>query len=227
MNKNLRIAVADDEPEMVDYFKEILPLMGHEVVITAASGRQLVEACRAARPDLVITDIRMPAMDGIDAASEIYRDGPVPVILVSAYHDPELIERAGSEHVLAYLVKPIKQAHLEPAITIAMRRFDEFKTLEKEAADLRQALLDRHPRIAGLGQLGLQRVDLGLQAALLLLQRLNALRRLSCPRFCLTDLLIQHAAFRLKQMIFLTKTHQTLPLGLQLRFSLHGVLLHL
>ena len=171
MNKNLRIAVADDEPEMVDYFKEILPLMGHEVVITAASGRQLVEACRAARPDLVITDIRMPDMDGIDAAAEIYRDGPVPVILVSAYHDPDLIERAGSEHILAYLVKPIKQAHLEPAITIAMRRFDEFKTLEKEAADLRQALRNRKQIERAKGIL-MKRARLDEKAAFQRLQKL-------------------------------------------------------
>src|SRR5262249_36674286 len=85
----------------------------------------------------------MPEMDGIDAAMQIYRERPVPVILVSAYHDSTLIARAGADHVLGYLVKPIKQADLEPAIMLAMRRFEQFEALRKEAADLRQALEDR------------------------------------------------------------------------------------
>ena len=85
----------------------------------------------------------MPDMDGIDAARQIYRDCPIPVILVSAYHDQELVERAEEDHVLAFLVKPIKQADLEPAIAIATRRFEQFQALRQEAADLRQALEDR------------------------------------------------------------------------------------
>ena len=85
----------------------------------------------------------MPDMDGIDAAAQIYRNAPVPVILVSAYHDPEFIRRAEADHILAYLVKPIKQADLEPAIGIAMRRFEQFQALRKETSDLKQALEDR------------------------------------------------------------------------------------
>jgi len=143
MSRALRIAVADDEVDMRDYFRKILPLLGHEVVAAAENGRQLVEQCRALRPDLVITDIKMPDMDGIDAAAQIYRDGPIPVILVSAYHDAEFIRRAEADHILAYLVKPIKQADLEPAIGLAIRRFEQFQALRKEAADLKQALEDR------------------------------------------------------------------------------------
>ena len=105
--------------------------------------RELVDRCRELQPDLVITDIKMPDLDGIDAAAEIYRDCPVPVILVSAYHDPELIERAEQDHILAYLVKPIKRADLEPAIAIATQRFAQFKALHTEANSLRQALEDR------------------------------------------------------------------------------------
>ena len=127
MTRSLRIAVADDELDMRDYFRKILPLLGHEVVAAAENGRELVAQCRALRPDLVITDIKMPDMDGIDAAAQIYRDGPVPVILVSAYHDAEFIRRAEADHILAYLVKPIKQADLEPAIALAIRRFEQFQ----------------------------------------------------------------------------------------------------
>ena len=109
----------------------------------AQTGKELVELCAKTHPDLVITDIKMPDMDGIDASAQIYRNGPVPVILVSAYHDPEFIRRAEADHILAYLVKPIKQADLEPAIGIAMRRFEQFQALRKETTDLKQALEDR------------------------------------------------------------------------------------
>lgn len=143
MSQALRISVADDETDMQDYFKTILPLLGHEVVSVARTGKELVEHCRQHRPDLVITDVKMPDMDGIDAADQIYHNGPIPVILVSAHHDGNLIERAEADHILAYLVKPIKQADLEPAIAIAMRRFEQFQELRKEASDAKQALADR------------------------------------------------------------------------------------
>jgi response regulator NasT len=91
----------------------------------------------------VITDIKMPELDGIEASSQICRERPVPVILVSAYHDAELIARADADHVLAYLVKPIGIADLQPAISIAVRRFAELQALQKECNDLRQALADR------------------------------------------------------------------------------------
>lgn len=143
MSQGLRIAVADDEADMRDYFQKILPVLGHTVVSAAQTGRELVEDCKTHRPDLAITDIKMPDMDGIDAANQIYKDRPIPVILISAYHDAELIERAEADHILAYLVKPIKQADLEPAIALATRRFSQFETLRKEAGDLRQALADR------------------------------------------------------------------------------------
>lgn len=143
MNRSLRIAVADDERDMRDFFQEFLPPLGHTVVAVATTGRELVERCRALRPDLVITDIKMPDMDGIEAASALCKDQPVPIILVSAYHDAKLLARAEEDHVLAYLVKPIKDTDLGPAITIALRRFEQFQALRRETADLRQALEDR------------------------------------------------------------------------------------
>jgi len=143
MNSRIRIAVADDEPDMQEYFEKILSRMGHTVVSVAENGAQLVEHCRVQKPDLVISDINMPVMDGIEAAVRVFQERPTPFILVSAYHDQSLIERAEADHVMSYLVKPIKQADLEPAIAIAMRRFSQFQALRKEANDLRQALADR------------------------------------------------------------------------------------
>jgi len=143
MNRSLRIAVADDETDMQEYYRTILPALGHVVVAVAETGRELVEKGRDQHPDLVITDIKMPDMDGIEAAMQIFRDGPIPVILVSAYHDADFIRRAEADHILAYLVKPIKQADLETAIAIVARRFEQFQSLRKETADLKQALEDR------------------------------------------------------------------------------------
>jgi response regulator NasT len=143
MNRTLRIAVADDEPRMLQFYREVLPMMGHEVVCTALNGAELIEQCRCARPDLVISDIKMPDMDGIDASKQLAAQEAVPIIMVTAHDDPELLERAGATPVLAYLVKPIKRQDLQPAIVIAMRRFEELQALQKDATDLRQALQDR------------------------------------------------------------------------------------
>jgi two-component system, response regulator PdtaR len=139
----MRILVADDEARMQTYYRTVLEAAGHDVVGTAGTGRDLVEHCGRLKPDLVISDIKMPDMDGIEAAEQIYRTSAIPVILVSAHHDQDLIDRALANHVMAYLIKPIKQADLEPAIAIALTRFAEFEAMRKETADLRQALSDR------------------------------------------------------------------------------------
>lgn len=143
MIDRLQIAVADDHVEMRQFFQKTLNGFGHKVVALVDNGRALVDACQANRPDLIITDIVMPDMDGLDAAQEISRDQPVPVVVVSAYHDPDFLRRAGQRHILAYLVKPITEKDLAAAISIAIHRFEEFRALRKEADDLRQALEDR------------------------------------------------------------------------------------
>lgn len=139
----LRIAIADDEPRMCQFLEESLVALGHDVVCVAHTGQDLVQQCHTNRPDLVVTDIKMPGMDGIDAAIALSEQGPVPIILVSAHVDDELLDRAAEHHALAYLVKPIKPADLAPAIRIAMRRFEEFQLLHQETSDLKQALADR------------------------------------------------------------------------------------
>lgn len=143
MTRSLRIVIADDERNVYEYLQEILPLLGHQVVGVAQTGRQLIDLCRTLHPDLVITDIKMPEMDGLEAAEEIYRHQPVPILLLSCHHDPELLERAEKCDVLAYLIKPIKQGDLEPAIRIAAQRFEQIQSLHREAANLRQTLEER------------------------------------------------------------------------------------
>src|SRR5207237_2751110 len=106
-----------------------------------------------------------------DAAVAVYQEMPLPVILVSAYHDPALIARAEADHILGYLVKPIKQTDLEPVIALAMRRFEQFQALRQEASDLRQALEDRKVIERAKGIL-MKRAALDEQAAFRRLQRL-------------------------------------------------------
>ena len=143
MTKGLKIAVADDERDMREYLHEVLPRLGHEVVAVAESGRWLVEQCRSARPDLVITDIRMPDLDGIETSVAINKERQTPVILVSAHHDAETLTRVGIDHVMGYLVKPVSEADLKTAITMAMLRHAHFLSVMKENSDLRQTLEDR------------------------------------------------------------------------------------
>lgn len=143
MSQSLRIVVADDEPDLRDYFRRILPLLGHQVVALATNGHELVERCRQTQPDLVITDIHMPELDGIEAAVRIYQNQPLPIILIAAHLDPETVERAAADHVLGFLVKPIKQGDLLPAIALARRCFEQLTALQQEAVDLREALMHR------------------------------------------------------------------------------------
>jgi AmiR/NasT family two-component response regulator len=143
MSVTLQIAVADDEPDVREYLQKVLQRLGHRVLGAAQNGRELIALCKASPPDLVITDIKMPDMDGIDAAIEIYKVKPIAVILVSAFHDADLIARAEADHIMGYLVKPIKQGDLAPSIALAMRRFEQFQALRQETSDLRQALEDR------------------------------------------------------------------------------------
>jgi two-component system, response regulator PdtaR len=143
MSTALRIAIAEDEPDVSEYLQELLPRLGHRVVATAQNGRQLVDQCRKLHPDLVITDIKMPGMDGVDAAVAINRDRQTPVILLSAYHDVDVQSRAGTDPIMAYLVKPVREPDVVAAVSLAMTRFKHLADLGKQTEELRHALEDR------------------------------------------------------------------------------------
>jgi CheY-like chemotaxis protein len=116
MTRPLRIAVADDEPVVRDYFRRMLPRLGHEVVAAAANGRELVDQCREQKPDLIIADVRMPDLDGDDAIQEICSVRPTPFILISAYSKPASMPDGLEAIEYAYLTKPVKREDLEQAI---------------------------------------------------------------------------------------------------------------
>ncbi|QDS88079.1 putative transcriptional regulatory protein pdtaR [Rosistilla ulvae] len=113
MTKVLRIVVADDEPEIRDYFRRILPRFGHEVVGIAANGRELVDLCQREEPDLVITDIMMSELCGLEAVAEIRKTQRVPVIVVSSKDKPK---NDSWGCVDEFLVKPIRSSDLQAAI---------------------------------------------------------------------------------------------------------------
>ncbi len=143
MIRPLRIALADDEPLQRDVLEALLNKAGHSVVFKAENGKALVDYCRHSPPEMIVADIMMPDMDGLDAVAAIYEQSPTPIILVSSHQDQELIERARENHVLAYLIKPVSLEALKPAIALAWSRFEEFQELQGEANDLRKALADR------------------------------------------------------------------------------------
>jgi two-component system, response regulator PdtaR len=143
MSRSLRILIADDELDVREYFNELLADLGHEVVGSAATGSELLRECRSRQPDLIITDVRMPDGDGLTAVKQYTAERFVPVILVTAFMDQEILQEACDAQVFAYLVKPIGRPQLESAVAIAWQRFEQFESLRREAANLRQALSDR------------------------------------------------------------------------------------
>lgn len=139
----LRIVIADNESIIRMDLKEILEEAGHNVVGEAPDGVKAVELARKYRPDLVIMDIKMPEMDGITAAKIISNEKLSPVLLLTAFSQKEIVEKAKDSGVLAYLVKPVKEANLFPAMEIALSRFQEFAELERELEEVKNSLETR------------------------------------------------------------------------------------
>jgi two-component system, response regulator PdtaR len=140
MNKSLRILLAEDEYLVLMGIKSYVEKLGHEVVGIATDGVKAVELAIEKKPDLVIMDINMPNLDGIDAIKKINETLFIPSIIVSGYHDEKLINRATEEGVLYYLLKPVDIGDLKIAINISLSRFEEFKKLQDELNNTKNAL---------------------------------------------------------------------------------------
>ena len=121
----------------------MLTHLGYEVIAEAGDGRTAVDLAIRLRRDLLIMDIKMPDLDGISAAEELTRERIAPVVLLTAYSDQVLVERAREAGVVGYVVKPFREAELMPVIELARARFEEFRTLEKEVGSLKDALETR------------------------------------------------------------------------------------
>ncbi|MBM4464069.1 MAG: response regulator [Chloroflexi bacterium] len=138
-----RVIIADDESIIRMDLREMLTSLGYLVIGEVGDGRSAVNLARELRPDVVIMDIKMPDMDGIDAAKILTEERIAPVLLLTAYSQQELIERAKEAGVVGYIVKPFRESDLAPAIEVAVARFAEFRALEKEVGDLKLALETR------------------------------------------------------------------------------------
>ena len=139
----MRVVIAEDEALIRMDLAEMLADEGYEVVGQAGDGQQAVELAEELRPDLVILDVKMPVLDGIAAAERIAGQRIAPVVMLTAFSQRDLVERARDAGAMAYLVKPFAQSDLAPAIEMAVSRFAEIAALESEVADLQDRLETR------------------------------------------------------------------------------------
>ncbi len=136
----IRLVIADDESLIRMNLKETLISLGYLVVGEAGDGTSVIHLARELRPDLVLMDIKMPKLDGIQAAKVLTEEKIAPVLLLTAYSDRELVDRAREAGVVNYIVKPFRDAELMPTIEIALARYQEFLEMDKEIRDLKETL---------------------------------------------------------------------------------------
>lgn len=138
-----RILIAEDNDLVSLTLEEQLNDLGYEVVGIARSGTEALKMAQRLQPDVVMMDIRMPEMDGTEAAARIRNQCPMPIIMLTAYADKETVRKAEAAGALGYLVKPISENELPPAINIALARFREVQDLRAEVMELHDALESR------------------------------------------------------------------------------------
>src|SRR5213595_676870 len=139
----MRILIGEDETIIRLDLKEILERAGFEVCAEARDGEEAVELARAEEPDLAVLDVKMPRLDGIEAARRILAERPIPIVMLTAYGQDELVARAVEAGVFGYLVKPFREQDLLPAIRTARARHEELQELRDEAESLAEALAAR------------------------------------------------------------------------------------
>jgi two-component system, response regulator PdtaR len=139
----MRILVAEDETIIRLDLRELLETAGHEVVAEARDGEEAVALAREHSPDLAIMDVKMPRLDGIEAARRILDERPIPIVMLTAYGQQELVSRAVEAGVFGYLVKPFREQDLVPAIQTARARHEELVAVRGEVESLAEALAAR------------------------------------------------------------------------------------
>ena len=138
-----RIIIADDEAIQRMDLRDVLTKQGYLVIGEAGDGQSAVNLARELRPDLVIMDIRMPDVDGISAAGTLTQEKIAPVLLLTAFGDMELVERAKDAGVVNYIVKPLRESEVVPAIEVTLARYNEFRAIEDENHTLVEKLETR------------------------------------------------------------------------------------
>ena len=143
-SRQLRVVIADDEAVIRMGLKQMVTSLGHKVVATAANGEEALESVLRLEPDLLLLDIKMPGMDGLTVAERLATERPIPIVMLTAYSDRSLIERAVNASVMGYLVKPIHESKLGPTIEVAMGRFEAMQVTAREMYRLKDQLEDRN-----------------------------------------------------------------------------------
>lgn len=143
MMQKLRILLADDEALIRLDLREMLTEAGHEIVGEADNGQEAVQLVQELHPDIVIMDVKMPVMDGLTAAQQITEAEIAPVLLLTAYSQQDIVARATEAGVIAYLVKPVREQQLFPAIEVAVSRFRAWQELGRELDELKESLATR------------------------------------------------------------------------------------
>src|SRR5947209_13849483 len=136
----MRILIAEDETIIRLDLRQLLERAGYNVVAEAKDGEEAVALARTEEPELAILDVKMPNLDGIEAAKRILEERPIPIVMLTAYGQAELVLRAAEAGVFGYLVKPFRENDLLPAITTARARFEELQAVREEADSLAEAL---------------------------------------------------------------------------------------
>jgi response regulator NasT len=139
----LNVVVVEDDATVRQFLKESLENLGHRIAGEAATGADMVRTVLDAEPDVIVFDIHLPGLNGLDALRQIYQERVIAAVAITADRDQDLVRRALEEHVLAYLVKPVEAHQLGPALLIARARFEELRGLAEENASLRQTLQNR------------------------------------------------------------------------------------
>ncbi|MDE9366004.1 response regulator [Luteipulveratus sp. YIM 133132] len=141
--QRLKVVVAEDEALIRMDLAEMLGEAGYDVVAAVGDGEQAVAQAKELRPDLVVMDVKMPVLDGISAAAQIGEDGIAPIVMLTAFSDKDLVERASDAGVMAYVLKPFTIDDLRPAISVATSRWAERQALRQEVTDLGERLETR------------------------------------------------------------------------------------
>lgn len=139
----MRVLIADDEAVIRMGLRTMLEDKGHQVVATATDGSSAIQMMRTERPEVILLDIKMPGMDGLEAARKIMQERPTPVVMLTAYSQRELVNEAREASVFGYLVKPVKEDLLDATLDLAVTRFKEWQKLQKQVKDLNTSLIAR------------------------------------------------------------------------------------
>ena len=168
--KTYRVLIVDDEPVIRLDLRTMLESMGHEVVGEADNGVDALQLARSLQPDLVIADLMMPEMDGIELSRQLEKERIAPVLVLTAYSEPEMVLGADRAGVLGYLVKPFREADLAPAIQVAVSRYRELRALEAQNLNLAQEMQARR-RIGRAKRVLMQQLKLSEEEAFRRLQQ--------------------------------------------------------